>query len=237
MFQRLSSLGWVLVVPPEGLAPRRIGRFLIFYDLLKLNWFSMTINFQLMIHGGAGAVQQKQDYFQSILKVLTEGRARLTEGMSALDVVELCVAMLEDDVAYNAGKGSVLNAKGEVEMDAAIMNGAGLNAGSVAGVQLVKNPIRLARSIMEKSEHVMLVGEGACEFGKLHNIVFESRDYFITEKRTRQLLDAQQSGEVFVDHIPADEVERKLGTVGAVARDLKGDLAAATSRLLNKVRC
>ncbi len=189
-----------------------------------------------MIHGGAGAVHQKQDYFQSTLRVLTEGRNSLAQGVSALDVVELCVSMLEDDAMYNAGRGSVLNAKGQVEMDAAIMNGIDLNAGSVAGVQLVKNPIRLARLVMEQSEHVMLVGEGACEFGRLHDVNFESSEYFVTEKRKAQWLDAQQCDKIFIDHIPASEVERKLGTVGAVARDLHGNLAAATSTggLVNK---
>jgi beta-aspartyl-peptidase (threonine type) len=194
------------------------------------------MTFQLMIHGGAGAVNQKQDYFQSTFKVLTEGRSRLEQGMSALDVVEFCVVMLEDDAAYNAGRGSVLNAKGQIEMDAAIMNGLDLNAGSVAGVQFVRNPVRLARLVMEKSEHVMLVGEGACEFGRLHQIEFESSDYFVTEKRKNQWLDAQQCDKVYIDHIPVDAVERKLGTVGAVARDVHGNLAAATSTggLVNK---
>lgn len=184
--------------------------------------------YTLMIHGGAGLVPDARDYDASLERILKAGQTMLADGAHALDVVEACVSMLEDDTAYNAGRGSVLTADGAIEMDAAIMDGRDMRAGSVAGVVGIRNPIRLARAVMEKTEHVMLIGEGAMRFAREIGAPEESPDYFRTEKRIRQLEEAKKRAKVVLDHDDA-AAEKKLGTVGAVARDTYGDLAAATS--------
>jgi len=126
----------------------------------------MPDNFSLMIHGGCGALEHirregsEDDFMNSLRRILEGGRQLLAHGGSALEAVEYCAIALENDPLYNAGHGSVLNEYGEVEMDAAIMDGRGLEAGAVAGITNVKNPITLARRVLEKSEHVMLIGKG-----------------------------------------------------------------------------
>ena len=186
--------------------------------------------FQLMIHGGAGLVLQKQDYQESISSVLSAGRTRLAAGDSALSVVEHCVRLLEDDPLFNAGRGSVLNCHGEIEMDAAIMSGSDLSAGAVAGVSGVRNPISLARLVMERSEHVMLIGAGAVEFARLEGAKFEDEEFFVTERRRAQWQRAHEAAITTLDHDdPTPGTEKKFGTVGAVACDLAGNVAAATS--------
>jgi beta-aspartyl-peptidase (threonine type) len=187
--------------------------------------------FTLMIHGGAGTVPNPHDYDASLEAILKEGQALLAQGTAAIDVVERCVCMLEDDAHFNAGKGSVLTAERTVEMDAAIMNGADMKAGSVAGVVGVKNPIALARLVMDRTEHVMLTGSGAMHFAEEMHVPIESLDYFLTERRVKQLEEAKQQSKVVLDHsdMTPDGVEKKFGTVGAVARDIHGSLAAATS--------
>jgi L-asparaginase / beta-aspartyl-peptidase len=194
-----------------------------------------------MIHGGAGALEDlkyeasEAEFKQSITTILAQGRQRLAAGDSALNVVEYCVTLLEDDQLYNAGRGSVLNAKGKVEMDAALMNGSDLQAGAVAGIRNIKNPIALARRVLDRGEHVLLVGDGALEFARFCQIETYPDDYFITESRIKQLAEAQVSGRMTLDH-ERIAPSQKLGTVGAVARDLQGNLAAATSTggLVNK---
>lgn len=188
-----------------------------------------------MIHGGCGSLADLKyeakaaDFKQSIKAILAQGRQRLAKGDAALDVVEYCVTLLENDRLYNAGRGSVLNAKGKVEMDAALMEGKGLRAGSVACVEQVKNPIALARQVLDRDEHVMLVGQGAMEFAQLCQMETCPEDYFITESRIKQLAAAQAAGQITLDHERVKPHPEKLGTVGAVARDLQGNLAAATS--------
>ena len=199
----------------------------------------MTQPYSLMIHGGAGALEDlkyeasEDDFKQSILKILASGRERLEKGDRALDVVEHCANLLENDPYYNAGKGSVLNENGQVEMDAAIMNGSDLTAGAVTCVKNIKNPTSLARQVLEQGDHVMLAGEGAGEFAKLHNVEICPDDYFITPLRIQQLKEAQDAGRIVLDH---EKIKQKLGTIGAVARDIHGNLAAATSTggLVNK---
>jgi beta-aspartyl-peptidase (threonine type) len=187
-----------------------------------------------MIHGGSGSLEDlkyeasEAEFQQSILSILEQGRDRLARGDSALDVVEYCVTLLEDDRLYNSGCGSVLNAKGKVEMDAALMNGADLRAGSVACVSQVKNPISLARQVLEQGQHVFLMGEGALEFAQVCQLDLRPEDYFITPTRLEQLKAAQAAGCITLDHERVKPPE-KLGTVGAVAWDSRGDLAAATS--------
>ncbi len=187
--------------------------------------------FRLMIHGGAGAIQSPEKYRPSLEKIIKEGRQMLKGGASALDTVEKCVQLLEDDPLFNAGRGSVLTHKKEVECDASIMDGLSLKAGAVAGISGVKNPITLARAIMEKSEFVFLIGKGAKEFAKLHNIKFEPQDYFITEERKNQIKEALENNKVVLDHSDLNNKtnEKKLGTVGAIALDKNGNLASATS--------
>lgn len=194
-----------------------------------------------MIHGGAGALEDLKyeasevEFRQSITAILEQGRQRLESGDSALDVVEYCASLLENDRLYNAGCGSVLNADGKVEMDAALMNGRDLSAGAVAGVSGIKNPISLARRVLEHGEHVLLMGAGALEFAKFCQIETYPDDYFITEARIKQLAEAQVAGRMTLDH-ERIKPSQKLGTIGAVARDLHGNLAAATSTggLVNK---
>jgi L-asparaginase / beta-aspartyl-peptidase len=172
---------------------------------------------------------------------LIAGDAMLLSGMNAIDVVERTVYILEDNPLFNAGRGSVFNHEGKNEMDAAIMNGVDLRAGAVAGIVNIKNPIRLARAVMDQSEHVLMCGPGAMEFARSINAEFCSDEYLFVEARHEQLKMAQRTGETILDHTPDDSSlplpdgplpypdDKKFGTVGAVACDLQGNLAAATS--------
>ena len=199
------------------------------------------MSYSLIIHGGAGALEDlkyeasETTFHESITAILEQGRHRLERGDSALDVVEYCANLLEDDRLYNAGCGSVLNADGKVEMDAALMDGRNLQAGAVAGIINIKNPISLARRVLEHGEHVLLMGDGALEFAKFCGIETYPDDYFITEARIKQLAEVQLVGGMTLDH-ERIKPSQKLGTIGAVARDLQGNLAAATSTggLVNK---
>ena len=184
-------------------------------------------SFSLMIHGGASAIHAPERYEGSLRHVIEAGAHLLETGALALDAVTHCVVLLEDDPLYNAGRGSVLNVDGIVVCDASIMDGRTLDAGAIAGVRGVKNPVLLARAVMEKSEHVFLIGEGAERFARAHGISFEDAEYFLTEARIAQLAKAKEKQAIFLDHSQTNE--RKLGTVGAVARDKSGNLAAATS--------
>lgn len=195
--------------------------------------------FSLMLHGGAGALeniksaQEIDQYRQQISSILQLGRDCLEKGGDALDAVTLCASLLEDNELFNAGKGSVLNEKGEVEMDAAIMDGKTLRAGSVASIKNIKNPIKLARKIFEQSEHVMLSGEGARNFARQFNLETASDEYFLTAARVEQWEKAHRHQLSGLDHDNYDSItayqDDKYGTIGAIARDHKGNLAAATS--------
>jgi len=211
--------------------------------------FIMADNFSLMIHGGAGSFrkfsdQEKQVFLAAMNRILKGGRDQLRRGASAIQAVEHCVCALEDDALFNAGRGSVLNEHRQVEMDAAIMSGVELRAGAVAGVQYVKNPVSLALRISQQSEHVMFVGEGAMNFADQCGVEQMPEEYFISEALLDQLDRAIAAGKMTLDHDAPEhagteqvgtehsELEKgdnKLGTVGAVAWDTHGDLAAATS--------
>ncbi|MEW8626710.1 MAG: isoaspartyl peptidase/L-asparaginase family protein [Candidatus Thiodiazotropha sp.] len=192
-------------------------------------------HYSLMIHGGAGTLDRVKEpetaarYLQSIRRILEHGRAVLELGGSALQTVETCASLLEDDPLFNAGCGSVLNEFGKVEMDAAIMDGRDLSAGAVAAVQNIANPIQLARQVMAKSEHVMLIAEGAMRFADRCGIERQPDNYFYTPDRVAQLEQARQKHRIMLDHDDGDGETEKYGTIGAVARDLEGNLAAATS--------
>ncbi|HUZ92242.1 MAG TPA: isoaspartyl peptidase/L-asparaginase family protein [Methylocella sp.] len=184
-------------------------------------------NSSLMIHGGAGAIHSPERYEGSLRHIIEAGARLLEAGAPALDAVTHCVVLLEDDPLYNAGRGSVLNVDGVVECDASIMDGRTLDAGAIACVRGVRNPVLLARAVMEKSEHVFLIGAGAEQFAREQGISFEGAEYFLTEARITQLAKAKETHAIVLDH--SQSKESKLGTVGAVARDRFGNLAAATS--------
>lgn len=182
----------------------------------------------LAIHAGAGNFNiQKTNqtelaqHLKTLQQVVKDGYQALQSGVSALDVVEQAVIALENYPGFNAGRGSVLTSAGTVEMDASIMDGNNRKAGAVAVVKRVKNPVSGARAVMTRSHHVMLVGEGADEFCEQQHLSMEDNEYFIVEARRKQLQQAQTLGQV-------QDIDA-LGTVGAVAYDKQGHLAAATS--------
>jgi beta-aspartyl-peptidase (threonine type) len=194
-------------------------------------------SYSLMVHGGAGALDNVKDdktafrYLESIRRTLEHGRDVMELGGSALQAVEACASILEDDPVFNAGCGSVLNENGKVEMDAAIMDGRDLSAGAVAAVENIANPVQLARLIMSESEHVMLISEGAMRFADHCSMERVPEDYFYTTDRVEQLRQARLQHKVMLDHddSDADSEDQKYGTIGAIARDPLGNLAAATS--------
>ncbi len=183
--------------------------------------------YSLMIHGGAGAIRAPERYEPALARIIEAGAEMLETGAEALDVVTHCVGLLEDDPLFNAGCGAVLNTDGEACCDASIMDGRNLAAGAVAGVRGVRNPVRLARLVMETTPHVFMIGAGAERLGRSHGLPFEPESYFLTPERQAELARAKARREVTLDH--AQGVSGKLGTVGAVARDHSGNLAAATS--------
>lgn len=190
----------------------------------------MTCEWKLLLHGGAGVIEQSRITAEqdrairaSLDRALTSGSTLLRSGSTALAAVEAAVIELEDDPHFNAGHGSVFTNDGRIELDAAIMDGRTRSAGAVTGVTTPRNPVSLARAVMEKSEHVMLSGKGADEFAGLNGVDRMPAEYFATAHRRRQL-DALKAG-----NLHALDVEYKYGTVGAVALDSSGNLAAATS--------
>jgi beta-aspartyl-peptidase (threonine type) len=194
-------------------------------------------SYSLMVHGGAGALDNVRDektavrYLESIRSILEHGRQVMESGGSALEAVEACASLLEDDPVFNAGCGSVLNENGKVEMDAAIMDGRNLEAGAVAAVQNIANPVQLARLVMTESEHVMLIAEGAMRFAEHCGMELAPDHYFFTPDRIEQYKQARLHHKIMLDHDSSDEDsdDQKYGTVGAIARDPQGNLAAATS--------
>lgn len=191
-------------------------------------------NIAIAIHGGAGTItrasltpEQEKAYKAALQEAVEEGHRLLQEGKSALDAVELAVVLLEDNPLFNAGRGSVFTKEGKHEMDAAIMCGRTLEAGAVAGVQGVRNPIALSRAVMQHSDHVLLSGNGAEEFARNHSIPFAPESYFFNSFRYRQWSEVRDSDEFMLDH--TEQFDEKFGTVGAVAVDKDGNVAAATS--------
>jgi beta-aspartyl-peptidase (threonine type) len=188
----------------------------------------------LVIHGGAGVVKQdmtpaKEKAVRAALTLaLQTGYAQLKAGKSSLDAVTAAIVVLEDNPNFNAGKGAVFTHDGRNELDAAIMDGNTLRAGAVAGVQHIRNPIQLARAVMEQSPHVMLQGTGAEAFARSIDMPFVDAAYFRTEERWQQLQQALQEDAANQPHADV-ETAKHFGTVGAVALDASGNLAAGTS--------
>lgn len=188
--------------------------------------------YSIAVHGGAGTILRKnltpemeKEYADGLEQSVKAGHAILARGGSALDAVEAALVVLEDNPLFNAGRGAVFNHDGSHELDASIMDGRTLAAGAAACVWNVKNPVKLARTIMEKSPHVMLFGKGAEAFARQQDIAFEPDEYFFTQHRYEQWQELRDSTRVELDHTEST----KFGTAGAVALDSHGNLAAATS--------
>ena len=193
----------------------------------------------LAIHGGAGAMERgsmsaerEQAYRTKLEEALKTGYAVLQQNGSSLDAVEAAIQVLEESPLFNAGRGAVLTNEGTAELDASIMDGKTLTAGAVAGVKRVKSPIQLARMVMERSPHVMFAGEGAEVFAREQGLELVPNEYFRTEERVKQLQRMKESGAARFESEPFE----KYGTVGAVALDEAGNLAAGTSTggMMNK---
>lgn len=191
------------------------------------------MTYALAIHGGAGTILKAKitpelegAYHAGLARALEAGQAILQDGGAALDAVTAAVCALEDEPLFNAGRGAVFTADGKQEMDAAVMDGETRRAGTVAGIFGPRNPIRAARAIMERTDHVMLIGENALRIAQDAGLPFEDEAYFFTQARwdaLQETLEMRRKGE------ENDDPARRHGTVGAVARDLSGHVAAATS--------
>lgn len=194
------------------------------------------MTYALALHGGAGTIQPGADetpYHAALREAAQVGEAILAKGGSAIDAVTASVVALEDCILFNAGRGSVYTADATFEMDASLMEGAHLTAGAVAGVSRIRNPVLLAKAIMDDGRCVLMAGEGAERFAATQGFVFMPPEYFASEKRLEQLRRAQAEGVVVLDHsgAAAEPIapDTKRGTVGAVALDQHGNLASATS--------
>jgi beta-aspartyl-peptidase (threonine type) len=191
----------------------------------------MAAKFGIAIHGGAGTLlrssmtsEKEKEYLTGLEDALKAGYSVLQNGGSSLDAVEAAVVVLEDCPLFNAGRGSVFNHIGKHEMDASIMYGKTLEAGAVSGVSNIKNPVRLAKTIMQQSEHVMMSGAGAEAFAATQGLATADDDYFFNDFRYQQWQEIKGSDTIQLDHS-----DKKFGTVGAVALDIHGNLAASTS--------
>ncbi|RYM32815.1 isoaspartyl peptidase/L-asparaginase [Brumimicrobium glaciale] len=192
------------------------------------------MKFSIAIHGGAGTLvkgmmtpELELRYKADLEKALDAGYKALEDGKSSVDAVEIAVNILEDSPLFNAGKGSVFTANETHEMDASIMEGKNLNAGAISLISGIKNPISLARDVMEKSEHVFLAAEGAMIFAKMNGYTTEPDSYFYDDLRHKQWLEIKDTDSFQLDH--SKSKDSKFGTVGAVACDKNGNIAAATS--------
>mgnify|MGYP001007806966 FL=1 len=197
-------------------------------------------NFSIAIHGGAGTIlksdmtaELEKAYIKALEDALQAGYAVLEQDGSAVNAVKAAIVVLEDNLLFNAGRGSVFTKKGVQEMDAAIMDGETLEAGSVAGVRNIRNPIELAMEVMQKSNHVFLSGKGANDFAIKQGIKLEPDEYFFSQFRYDQWKEMRDSDNYSLDHTHQGLEElmkdKKFGTVGAVACDASGNIAAATS--------
>ncbi|TDO21866.1 isoaspartyl peptidase/L-asparaginase family protein [Pedobacter duraquae] len=218
---------------------------ILFLCLLSVSAFAQKTKYVLVIHGGAGTILKKNmspekevAYRAALTLALQTGYDAIKAGKTSLDAVEATIHVLEDSPLFNAGKGAVFTHDGKNEMDAAIMDGKTLMAGAVAGVTVIRNPISAARAVMEKSEHVLMAGAGAEQFAKQAGITLVDPSYFFTQERWDGLQSAikEDSVKAVLDHgskksmrLGTINPDYKFGTVGAVALDNSGNLAAGTS--------
>ena len=200
------------------------------------------MKFTIAVHGGAGTILKKdmtpeleRNYLNGLQQALDAGYSVLQQGGSAMDAVIEATVVLEDNILFNAGRGSVFTKKGLHEMDAAVMNGVDLDAGAVCNVHFVRNPVKLAAAVMNNTTHVMLSGEGADDFAIEQGFNPEPDDYFFSQFRYDQWQQIRDSDKSQLDH--SAKQEKKFGTVGAVACDEHGNTAAATSTggMTNKI--
>ncbi len=209
---------------------------------LKEKPLKKEIPFALVIHGGAGTIkkeymtdEQEKAYRDKLQEALDVGYTILKNGGTAIEAVQKTVNIMEDSPLFNAGKGAVFNSLGKQEMDASIMDGKTLNAGAVAGVSLIRNPINAALLVKDSTRHIMLSGKGAEEFARQYHLQFEDASYFYTEKRYKSLIKVKEkAGEKILFKIKpkkgSEQIdEHKLGTVGCVAIDKEKNIAAGTS--------
>jgi L-asparaginase / beta-aspartyl-peptidase len=216
----------------------------LFTVMMLQSCIAQQKKYVLVIHGGAGTIlksrmtaEREAAYKDALTKALQAGYDVLQKGRSSLDAVEAAILVMEDSPLFNAGKGAVFTHDGRNELDASIMNGKTLEAGAVAGVTTIKNPIRAARAVMEKSEHVMMVGPGAELFAKEAGLEIVDPKYFWTKERWDGLQQAIKADSVkaVLDHdqktsrLGSENHDYKFGTVGCVALDKDGNLAAGTS--------
>lgn len=196
-------------------------------------------DFAIVIHGGAGVIspdmpaELREQYEAAMSRALEKGRDMLESGSPGLDVVVEVIQLMEDDPLFNAGRGAVMTNEGTFELDASIMDGSNLAAGAVAGVKTVKNPIELARKVMDESRHVLFAGEGAERFADLMGVERVEQSWFYTERRHQQLIRAQERDEVSLSESEQQSGEfnddREMGTVGIAVLDRDGNLSAGTS--------
>lgn len=223
----------------------KIRSIFIFIVIVSLSWqcksntskSSAKPEYVIVIHGGAGTIlkqnmspQMEEEYRSVLKKVLQSGENILSNGGSSNDAVVEVISLMENSPLFNAGKGAVFTHDGKNELDASIMNGTDLNAGAVAGVTRVKNPIQLARKVMENLPHVFLVGKGAETFAEEQGLSLVEPNYFWTKRRWESLqraIEEEKSNNLSLIDVLEDE--HKFGTVGCVALDKNGNLAAGTS--------
>lgn len=248
--KKLATLLVVILLATIPVAAQKKGR----PDILQLQ-SPQNPRLGFVLHGGAGVItrgsltpEQEKQYRAKLEEAVLAGYNALKEGKTGLDAIEIAIRILEDSPLFNAGKGAVFTADGKNELDAAIMDGKNLNAGAVAGLHHIKNPITLARAVMEKSPHVMMIGDGAEVFAKEQKIEFVPEKYFFTQRRwdalqriIKQEKEKQKSqsglrkfesgSEPASSNADSDKElpYNKFGTVGAVALDKDGNLAAGTS--------
>ena len=197
-----------------------ISFFFLTFTILSYSQEAKKTKYTIVIHGGAGTFDKsfndslKNEYLNSLKKALSIGQKILENGGKSIDAVEKVINYFENNPKFNAGKGAVFTSAGTHELDASIMNGKDLSCGAVAGVKHIENPVSLARLVMEKTKHIMLCGAGADAFGKKMDVSYVKNSYFDTPRRLRQYEEIKNS---------------KHGTVGCVALDTYGNLAAATS--------
>lgn len=203
------------------------------FSMIQANESSAPL--AIAVHGGSGTInkgdfsEDKEREIRETLKhAVRAGHEILVAGGSSIDAVTKAITLLEDSPHFNAGKGAVFNSEGKNELDASIMDGSSLDAGAVATVHNVRNPVLLARKVMTESPHVMLMGEGAEHFGRQHGIRFEEDAYFFTDYRWQQLEKAKTSSRPETSFL-SETPDQWFSTVGAVALDSSGNLAAATS--------